>query len=235
MVYGLPLSMINQLTRAGTTQNYIYPNSILVAAGDKGGTMSTVYQGVIYTAFGEFESMPDVPLNIVAYSALADAVRPVGASSFPGSVDAATIMEGFAKAMNLTFRNGGVSVMLSNPYFKGTLYDQVRSCAMAANINFSIDRGAMAIWPKTGALDDKPILISPETGLVGYPAFTENGVILNTLFNSSYKLGTDVEVQSSLTPACGRWNTYSVANFLASETPGGPWYSQVGAQRGRNV
>ncbi|MBV2181603.1 MAG: hypothetical protein KUL86_10275 [Castellaniella sp.] len=232
-VFGLPLSMINDLTRYGMIRNQVGENSILLAAGDVGGPMSTAYTGVIQKSVGVFEAMPDVPMNIIAYSALIDAIRPVPGASYSGGVDVATVMADLAKQMNpqpqgLAFDNHGVSVMLSNPHLKGTILDQIRSMALAANINFSIENGTLVIWPKLGHRREKPILVSPETGMVGYPSFGGGqGIIVNTLYMPTVHLGSRIEIRSSITPACGIWTVYGVTHELESETPNGQWFTQL--------
>ncbi len=230
-LYGLPLHMINQLTTIGPIMQERRNNRILVAAGDEGGAMSTVYQGTIDSAFGEFQGAPDVVFNITALAAAIQAVKPVGASSYRGSADVATIMQTLAETMGFAFENNGVSVQLSNPYFPGTALEQVKSCARAGNIYYTIDRGTLAIWPKTAARVGDPVEVSPETGMVGYPGFSGNGLVLTTLFNPNLALGGQVNVTSSLPVACGVWNIFSIVHELESETPGGSWFSQISCYR----
>ena len=230
-IYGLPLEMINRLTRIGTVQNQYKINTILVAAGDQDGVMSVVYQGQIDQAFGNFMGMPEVALIVVARAATVAAVKPVNASSYRGAADVGQIMQDLANTMGLQFVNENVQVQLSNPYFRGTALDQVKSCAQAANINYSIDKGILRIWGKGTAIGGDAIEVSVDTGLIGYPNFSENGIELTTLFNPNYALGGNVDVKSTLTPACGKWNIWRVIHSIASETPGGQWLSQVSAAR----
>lgn len=227
-IFGLPLDMINQLTTIGPINSAImFNNSVLVAAGDDETGMQTLYSGTIWEAWGEFESAPEVPLNIVGLGGLAAALKPVGALSYPGSADVATIMQTLAKTMGLAFENNGVSVQLANPYFPGTSLAQVRACARAADIYFAIDRGTLAIWPKTGARGGDVPLISPATGMVGYPRFASNGLVLTTLCNPSIKPGGVVQVQSDLQVACGKWTVMQVSHSLQSETPNGQWFTTI--------
>jgi hypothetical protein len=230
-VNGLPLSMINQLTTVGPIMQQRRDNRILVAAGNDGGAMSTVYQGTFASAFGEFQSAPDVAFNITALSASLQAVKPVNAISFRGPTDAATVIQGIAQTMGFAFENNGVTAQLSSPYFSGTAYEQLKSCARAANIYFTVDRGTVAIWPKTAARTGDPIPISPATGMVGYPVFSGNGIGLTTEFNPDLKLGGQVNVNSSITVANGIWNVFSIVHELESEMPGGAWFSHIGCYK----
>lgn len=233
-VFGLPLDMVNQLTTIGPINAAImYRNSVLVAAGDDETGMQTVYSGSIWQAWGEYQGMPDTPLNIIAAGGLSAALKPVDALSFVGPTDVAQIMQTLSTTMGLAFENNGVSVILSNPYLPGTALQQVRACARAADINFAIDRGTLAIWPKRSTPDqpaarggDVP-LISTATGLVGYPTFSSNGLGLTTLYTPQIKRGGKVQVESSLAVANGTWVVSQLQHSLQSETPGGQWFSQV--------
>jgi hypothetical protein len=228
-VYGVPLSMVNQLTTIGPINTAIRAkNSMLLAAGDDENGMQVVYSGTIGDAWGEYQGAPETPLNIIGYAGLIEAIKPVGALSFVGATDVASIMQQLAQTMGLAFENNGVQVQLSNPYLPGTALMQVRSCARAAGISYLIDRGTLAIWPKGGSRSGDVPLIAPETGLVSYPRFTSNGLELSTEFNPSIKVGGTVQVQSSLPVACGMWTVFRLTHALESETPGGAWFSDLG-------
>jgi hypothetical protein len=227
-IFGLPLSMINQLTSVGPINAQIRNNTMQVAAGDDESGMQVVYSGTISYAWGEFQAAPDVALNITGFAGLIDAVKPVNALSYIGSTDVATIMQTLANTMGLAFENNGVQVQLSNPYFPGTALQQVRMCARAAGINWAHDRGTLAIWPSAGARasGDAPI-ISPANGMIGYPTFSSNGLNLATLFNPAIKIGVPIKVESSIPVACGVWTVTALTHTLESELPGGAWMSKL--------
>lgn len=233
-IYGLPLAMMNRVMRIGTIGNQGPRNSILVEAGDVGGGLSVVYKGTMAQAWADFQSVPEAVLNVMAFSAFDAAVTPVDASSYIGSVDAATVMEDLAKLMELTFENNGVSVMLSNPYYPGTLLAQSDACAHAADIRYTIDRGVLAIWPKNGVRAGDILLVSPETGMVGYPIFSDSGVVINSLFIPNIRNSEQIEVESSLIPSCGIWNVRGVVHTLESEIPDGAWFTQLACGRPTN-
>jgi hypothetical protein len=228
LVYGLPLSMINQLTAIGPiNSSVLFRNSVLVAVGDEGKALTTIYSGNIWQAWGDFNRLPDAALNISAIGGLAASLKPIAASSYPGSADVGTIMQQLATLAGVGFVNNGVSVQLANPYFPGTALNQIRECADAADINFTIDTGVLYIWPKGGTRNSGVTLISPETGMVGYPAFSSNGLMLTTIFNPSVVIGGKIQVQSSIQAACGQWIATQISHSLESETPGGQWFTHI--------
>lgn len=233
-IYGLPLSTINQLTTIGATMTAVrIKNKVQVAAGDEGSALSLIYEGVIDQAWGEFQSAPDVCFSLTALSALDAAMKPVGASSFNDpAADVATIMAGFAADAGYGFENHGVAVKLSYPYFPGTTYEKIKACAKAAGISFVVEHSTLAIWPNGGVRTGQSAIVSPGTGMIGYPVFSSNGVGITTLFNPTARLGGQVEVESSIKVARGIWNIVSVQHSLESERPGGGWFTYIGGRRG---
>lgn len=233
-IWGLKLPIINKLTKIGPVMNQRRNNRIVVTAGDVGGAMSTVYEGTIDTAYGDFRSSPDPVFNVVALSAALAAVKPVEPSSYPNSVDASQVMADLAVKMNVAFENNGVSFMLNNPNFSGTALEQVKTCARAANIFYTVEKGILAIWPKDGQRDGNPIKVDADNDMVGYPAFSSEGITLQTIFNPNFELGGRVDVTSILTPACGIWNIYKLSVDLESEMPDGRWFSTIDCYRLNN-
>jgi len=232
-IAGLPLSMINRLTGLGPRAFVMRRNTILIAAGDEGGAMSTVYQGQISHAHGNFDAAPDVTFEMVALAATVDAVKPVGASSYRGAVNAAAIMKDFADSMGIGFEDSqNLVVMLQDAYFPGDNIQKIRDCAKAARICYSIEYGKLVIWQNGCRALGPPIKISAATGMVGYPSFTSVGVTLTTLFHPDLVLARQILVESDLTGACGLWNVIYVAHTLESETPNGKWFTQINANRG---
>lgn len=224
-IFGLPLSMINQLTRIGPFNTANGSNTILIEAGNQGEVLTTVFKGVIYQAWGDFQAAPEVSLNISAYGDIAVALTPVNSNSFNGSSDVADIMQTLATAMGLAFENNGVSVQLSGQYLPGTALSQVQTVARAAKINYAIERGKLKIWPMNGYAAGEVPLISPATGMVGYPAFSSQGLFVTSEFVANALIGAKVTVQSSLTPACGDFQIGSIIHDIESERPGGAWFT----------
>ncbi len=227
-VFGLPPDMINQLTAVGPIATQIRrQNTVLVAAGDDGGALTTVYEGVIDAAFGDYQNAPEVSLNLTAMSALGAAITPVAATSWKGATPVDQIMSTLAASAQFGYENNGVDAVLTNAYFPGTALSQIKACAAAANIRYSTDNGILAIWPKNGQREGDIPTISVDTGMVGYPAFSSNGVTVVSLFIPTVRQGGQVTIESSLTVANGTWRVASVVHSLESERPGGSWFTQL--------
>jgi hypothetical protein len=170
---------------------------------------------------------PDVALLVIAQAGALEAVKPASPTSYPGAADASAILESLASRMNMRFEGPGVPIMLSTPYLTGSLRDQVKSVAEAANLDWVIDDGVLVACTRTGFRAGAIPLVSVETGLIGYPRYTNSvlGVNVTTLFNPLLRIMARVEVQSRLRVACGVWRIFNLKHELESEVPGGKWFT----------
>ncbi|WP_454695667.1 baseplate hub protein [Achromobacter aegrifaciens] len=231
-IFGLSQDMMNKLTSIGPVMTERRGrNRILVEAGDERNTLSTLYEGDIDQAWADYNQAPEVVFNVVALSSAGKALKPVPPRSYRGATSVAVVMRDIAASMELAFQNNGVDVFLSNPYFPGTDVDQLRACARAARISYTIERGILAIWPADGKRVDPPIEVSPELNLVGYPTFTGGGIACNLLYTPDVGMGRAVQVTSSIEAAHGEWAIVGVVHQLESEVPGGAWMSQILCRR----
>ena len=133
-----------------------------------------------------------------------------------------------AHSMGFAFENNGVNVKLVDVYLPNTDLEQARDLAKAAGIGLWIDDKVLAITqtPTTPRGTLIP-LISPASGLVGYPTFDGYGVNARLLFNPAVQFGGRVKVESDVLRACGEWVVACIDHHLESEKPGGAWFSTV--------
>jgi len=229
-IYGIPDEVMKKLTilnqdyaqRLGKRINYV-----TVEAGDEGGSMSIVFTGGISEGWADFSDPPGGSFIVMATTALVDRYRMTEPTSFSGPVDAAIVMQTIASKMQRRFENNGVSVALSSAYFYGSAYDQMQDCRRAGDFNAMIDpqNGNLVIWPRNEARRAQIPLISKDTGMVGYPAFTQFGVKATTLYNPALASGGKCHIDSTVPSATGDWYVYLVGHDLEAETPGGKWFT----------
>jgi hypothetical protein len=225
-IYGLSESLMNQLTDIGPIVQVKEKNKIQLAAGDKTNGLAVIFTGTIFSAWADYNSAPEVPFNIIANIGLDIALTPVTPTSYVMAADVVQIMSKMASEAGLQFNNSGINgLTLRNPYFDKDLYTQIKNCAIAANINYKIESGTLTIWPKNGYVAGLKPLISADTGMVGYPSLSSQGMSVKTLFNRDIAIGGLVEVQSSLKPATGDFVVYMYTHNLSCIVPGGPWYT----------
>jgi hypothetical protein len=92
----------------------------------------------------------------------------------------------------------------------------------------------IAIWPRDGARSGEPAVLSPATGMVGYPEFEINQIKVRHLFDPSIAAdpGFRFKVESPLTAANGVWKSVQFVINLACESAGGgagggPWEMEI--------
>jgi hypothetical protein len=226
-IFGLPLSLMNQLSNVGNRYTKDSPNDILVSAGDDETGMHVVFAGHIYSAYVDARAMPQVAFRIDAKPGYFHQIKPADPISVQGSADVAGLMSQIAGKMGVGFENAGVVAKLANPYFGGTLMMQAAQIAEHAGIEWILDRKTLAIMSPGKPRAGGAVLISPQTGMVGYPQFNENQVIVQTLWNPAIQFGGLVEIKSDLTAACGTWIVRSLDHYLEAQVPRGKWFSIV--------
>jgi hypothetical protein len=260
-IWGLTLAQMYQLATLGISYNILPYNFLTLQAGDASG-LSTVFSGTIRNAYGDFSAQPDVPF---IFDCVPGAVGPNGITSgvptpvpttFQGSTSIVNLLSGMARQLGFGFVNGGVdpSLTLSNPYFSGTLFDQVQACARAVKdiIDVSMTNANIVIFPRGGSVSSTVApIISAKTGMIDYPLFTTQGIIVKTLFNPQIARGSPVQIgstvlentlaaiaaqNSSFVPpqtiitADGTnsvWVAYKIDAALDSQLPNGQWMETV--------
>src|SRR5271156_689645 len=228
-VYGLPLTVMNQLTTFGT--NFIAQsknNSVSVSAGDASG-LSLVYQGNIFFAWVDAQSQPQVSLRMTAQPGAFNNVAPQTPVSFNGPTQASTVAQKIAGLLgpNINFENNGVTTVLQSPYYSSDAISMIQHLSEDAGFEWVLDRGTLAIVPTGKTRQGQPITISPQTTLDGYPIFVSNLIVLKCLFDPNFSIGKVVSVQSSLTTAVGMWKIAKLEHELEALMPHGKWFSTV--------
>jgi hypothetical protein len=231
-VYGMSLDHMNALSVAGLLFD-TRQNLVLVQAGDDVLGLSTVFTGQIIEAYPSLDTAEDAHFYVYASVSSTAQLKPVAPSSYPGSVPAATAMQAMATQAGFNFQNNGVTAVLQSPYFPGTAWQQIQSAVRAANCFAFLDgpTNTLTIWPKNAATPPAAtVLISPKTGMIGYPKFQKKMIIVRTLFNPQLALrpSLTVMVQSQLAAANNaKLTVVKVDHDLASQMPDGPWETTV--------
>lgn len=231
LIYGLSESIANQLSTLGMVLNLVPKNTLTIKAGDDAG-MTAVFSGTIAEAYGDFSAAPDAPFIMNCQAGLADATANVPPTTFSQQTDVATIMAGFARQMNVGFENNGVTTQLPASYFSGSVQTQMREAAKHAGINAEIVNGnVLAIWPRFGSRNTArvPVIARPPNGsMIGYPSFTQQGILARNLFLPDIAFGGKVNIQTDvkqLQKANGIWTIYKLDLALDSQVPRGQWMS----------
>jgi len=228
-IWGLSLDVMNKLSTLGMVAQALRNNQVQVEAGDSETGMAVVFTGTITNAWADFQAMPDVSFHVSALAGMYQAMKPVPPTSFAGGADVGVIMSGLASQMNLAFENNGVQARLPNPYFPGTAREQAARVAEHAGIEWVIDLGTLAIWPRGQSRRGLIPRLTPSNGLIGYPTFTSNGIAVTAIYVPGIGFGGRIKVESSLKPANGEWIVRKLVYDLSSALPKGNWLMYIEA------
>lgn len=228
-IWGMPLDLMNKLTvlNALRYEEFRY-NDLIISAGDE-DSVSTVFGGSIRQSWVDGRQAPDVVFQVSADSGAFALMQSSDPASYRGPASASLMISQIAAKIGYDFENGGVNGVLNNQYLPGTPKAQIEKICQAVGCQWSVDdaKKVISIWPKDGVRPGVEITISPETGLVGYPSFTQAGIQFTTLYNPSIEFGRAIEMKSQFVPANGHWKAQGVAHRLEANIPGGQWFTDV--------
>ncbi|MGO9991824.1 MAG: hypothetical protein ACLPTF_04840 [Steroidobacteraceae bacterium] len=220
------------------------PNTVLIEA-NSGDGWAAVFAGNIRTAGPDYKGIPDVPFVCTSQTKSYDLANPATPTSFPGSASVFDIISVIAAKMGTTAVNHGVTTVTSGAtYFPQASAEQLRQVCYHYDIDpvFSPDNRTVTVTPKGQADFSTPFVLSPSSGLIGYPEVQGNGFIsVRSLFNPAFQVkspitiqGCDVVVDATLTSvktlnstANGDWLVTAIVNTLEASKPDGLWQSDM--------
>lgn len=232
IIYGIPLSIQNQVSTLGWQGQKPNADSISVYAGDSQAGLALIFTGTIWAAYSDFQGGPNVPLHITSHSGHREtgiAVPPTSINS--KSADVSQMFSKLASQMGLQFENNNVQSKIAYPYFPGDPHTQAAELATATNTRWVIERGKLAIWPPDGNRSNN-VTVGPGNGLVGYPSWSAQGIKLKIAYSpqQDFTQGGQITVAgSAITNANGTWTINRLEWSLQAFTPNGQWFVDVTA------
>lgn len=224
-IYGMKIEDMNKLTNLGQLYMAARNYQITISAGDENSELTTIFTGTIYAAKIVYDQ-PNVCLEVESTAGFYEKMAAADATSQEGSVKVSTLIREKMLPPGYTLvDNQNVAAVISSPYYSGTAIEQIRRVCADAGINLCIRNKTVYIWPAGGAVDNDPVSISPDNGLVGYPTYQSNGITVQTEFNPNLVNGKIVKVTSDAFGTTRDWYAVVVNHDLSAEYPGGPWYT----------
>ena len=230
----LNIDVVKQLTTLSFRPLQRFKNQITVNAGEVGKQLQTIFIGDFENAYGEFQNAPTMNLMVKAIAAQHGALMATPATSVDGTEQVAKLMEQWAVEAGCTLENKGVNASVKNVVYRGSPVDKAKTLARDVGIDLIIDDGKFIITPNGQAVDGNAVLIDPKHGLLGYPAFSNDGIEFNMIFDPNVKIGGLVKIESVVPRASGIWKVTKITTKLEAYVPnGGSWNSSVSATWGQ--
>lgn len=223
-IYNLKMSDMEKMTFLAFRPLQKRKNKILIEAGIKGKELGVVFKGDITSAFPDFNSAPDVPFQIEAMTAGWSYQIAESPTSIQGEEDVAKLMEQFAKQAGFGFVNNSISATVKNTTFTGSPVSKAQQLANEVNIELLIDDENFTIQSWDNPRGDA-VLLGADSGMIGYPTFSQDGVQGRSFYNPKLRLGGQIKLQSIVPKANGYWKLTKLSHSLSAYTTSTQWES----------
>ncbi|MFJ7315277.1 baseplate hub protein [Pseudomonas sp. NPDC098747] len=231
-IFGLLPDDMARLTTLNFRPLQVQKNLIQISAGVVGGSTSIAFAGEITSAFADYNSAPDIAFVVEALAGYYPSVTPAAPMSIRGSVSIEEIVSGIAKDIGYQFENFGVTASLLNPILNGSPIEKARTACRNAGVQLFIDDNRLRIAPPDGFVgSNKPVPMSAETGMIGYPTFGSDGIKLKGYYQPDAELGGLINVQSIVPMASGDWIITKLSHQIEANIPGSDnaWITEMEA------
>lgn len=232
-IFNVPREDMEQASTLAFKPLQVAKNRVRVMAGDKEHGLTLAFAGDVTSAVPDFSSAPDPAFVIDAIEGYVGSVTPKPNMTRQGEVEAADLFGELAQSMGYAFVNRGVSVKLRNMAMRGGDMEKAQRLAKAARCELLIDDGELIIMPPGGMREDAggntPVW-SKDTGLIGYPSFSQQGISATGIYEPRLKQGGPIRIESVVPKASGLWKISSLRHKLQANYMGADaWESAIDA------
>ncbi|KAA6459621.1 hypothetical protein DYQ86_16005 [Acidobacteria bacterium AB60] len=240
-IYNLSKDSVNTLWAQATYAQ--------LSAGYVNGPMGAIFQGDIVQMRQGSEDNQNTYIDVFAADGDLAYNNAIHSSSSPAGTTDAQELASIAKSMNLPvdpnatdgLTTGGILPRGKTLFGMGR--DMMRALANRNNCRWSIQNGVLTLIPNDGYLPGQAVVINSQTGMIGVPEQTENGVFVRCLLNPLIKIGGLIQLnsadiaQSSNNGVIIGGPSYRSTYYGATITPGAGLYrvmvaEHVGDSRG---
>ncbi|HCD7251434.1 TPA: hypothetical protein ND504_002280 [Citrobacter farmeri] len=193
---------------------------------------TAIFVGYMTSSIANMNTAPNSALMITATANADLQNKPSPPFSFNGATPVTSVITAICKAAGYSpYITGLDGIVATNPHYEGSIFNQLEKLCDDFEIAMSVASPTITFWPQNEKKDDVMPLISPEYGLIGYPIFSNGGVMFQTQFSTLLTTGRNVKLITSLPHASGTYKLTSVSHELSSWMPDGPWHSVCIANR----
>lgn len=220
-IYGLSTETMKQLVWTNYRQLFQSWNQVIVQAGDidsSDSELSQIYYGDIMEARADLNGARPV-LLLTARTGAYISIKPESPLAINGSAPVADIVSKIAKENGLGFENNGVTESIRDCVLNGSPLAKMQSAAEHVKAYVYIDNGVAFLSPLSKERKNTAILINKETGLIGYPTVSNNGISFATNFNPQIELASKVSVESVVPGTDGTWLITAVTHTIKANNP----------------
>ncbi|HHK9580563.1 TPA: hypothetical protein ACQZIS_001841 [Citrobacter braakii] len=187
---------------------------------------TAIFAGYMTSSIANMNAIPNVALMITATANADLQNKPASPFSFNGATPVPDIINAICNAAGYkAYITGLDGLVVTNPHYEGSIFTQLESLCNDVNVAMSVAPPSISFWPQDSTRDDVMPFISPKYGLIGYPIFSNGGLMFQTQFSTLLTTGRNVQIETSLPHASGVYKLTSVNHELSSWMNDGPWHS----------
>lgn len=151
-------------------------------------------------------------------------------NSQPGKVSLSKVSKQLADSLGLNLRFEATDKNISNYNFSGAQLKQVDALGETGGVSVYIDDNSLVVKDINVPLTGITRALSEETGMIGIPELTEQGVKVRMLLDTQTKIGGGLKVDSKMYPTVnGEYVVYQLGFDIASRET--PFYFDAWAKR----
>lgn len=185
------------------------PVFVTVDVGRESYGTFRLFEGTVYTS----TVTPPPDIGIVLRSLTQSEASGLIQSNSQGAVtQLRDIAQSIADQSGLILEFKATPKQIANYSFSGAISKQIEKLQQVGDIRAFVDNKTLVVMDKGTYRGTEKFLISKETGMVGVPQASESGVIVQTLINPSYQIGSGVEIQSMVNPSVNG-SDYNIAQM----------------------
>jgi hypothetical protein len=244
LIYGLSAPSV-----AGTGPEFA---KLILQAGYQNGNFAEIFNGTVKQLTSGKETATDTFLDILA----ADLDLPynfgvISQTLAPGTTPqqaATAIASGMGVQTGDLTAMGSGGVIPRGKVLYGMGKDYLQALGATTGTKLVIQNGMLVAIPVTGYLPGEAVQLNSQTGMIGVPTATQNGVEIVTLLNPKITIGTRVQINNkdinqTTVVARGQVGPLNDISYFASvsadgfyrvmiheiegDTRGQPWYSRL--------
>lgn len=228
-LYGLPLADLEAFTVLAFEALEYERNTVTIYAGELEDQMTIAFKGEVKFSFGNFNSAPDPYLEIYAISGFYPSLIIGEPESIQDEAQVSELVQKWSVAAGYNFVNFGVTSSVRNCVFNGSPIDKIQSACSMVDCFPIIDDDNIILLPKDAARSGPVPKISSNTGMRGYPTFTNNGIRVTTIYRPDVIFGCLMDIESVVPKSTGQWQIVNINHTLTANMPhdAGPWETQI--------
>ena len=231
-IYGLTIATMTPLMRIQWNTMQAILNTIQIEVGDKSDkVLSLAYEGNITFAKIDTSNAPTMCLQIESQMAIVEALTPRQPNTYTKGQDGAMVIQQLARSIGYQFSNNQAShILTSDVTMEGSYLSRIQLLATNCDFDLYVEQKSITICQRGFARTVKIPVITPTTGLIGYPSPDIRGITFRCMYSPLVQFGGIVRIADSLIPTCnGDWRIYGVRAVLETNVGSGRWEMEVSA------